>query len=177
MTIKKYATIEQIFDCSGVKEVDFSGTTVEDYANLKQMFDVASSLETLDMSDMTIGKNCNLDALLSSGGNSKIKRIDLSNTVVGDGSSLGFAYSQGCPYLTDVNLENLTLGKSVNAYTWSAGVFQNCPQLTSVDLTTVTFGDGTDARNMFRYCNNLRELKIVSAESSLSVGENVKMDM
>lgn len=92
--------------------------------------------------------------------NTGLKKIDMSNLYAPHCEVLGGLF-EDCSNLTEVNISNLTAGKSCQTQIWF--MFAKCFKLQRVDMSGWDIGQITTADEIFQNCENLREV-IVSKD-------------
>lgn len=92
--------------------------------------------------------------------NTGLKKIDMSNLYAPHCEVLGGLF-EDCSNLTEVNISNLTAGKSGQTQIWF--MFAKCFKLQRVDMSGWDIGQITTADEIFQNCVNLREV-IVSKD-------------
>lgn len=161
----KEADLSALFyECSSLLEVDLSPFFDTVYpttkiTNASGMFGACSSLEELNLSEITLSYAVNMSSMFS--GCRALQMLDCSSVDTSAAENMDFMFA-GCSSLGELDLSSFDTS-SVSSMT---GMFSGCDSLRSVDLSSFDVSNVRSFEEMFYGCRRLESLDLTSFECS-----------
>lgn len=146
-----------------------NGTTINLYtkgdvyeiSNSSMLFENMSSLQSLDLSNLIVGKNCTSMYAMFSGCQS-LRSLSLGSFCAENVEYMHDMF-RNCNQLTELDLSTIYNTNKV----WAMGaMFLNCNSLTSLNLSSFNTENVTQMDLMFDGCSKLRELNLTNFNTS-----------
>ena len=149
--------LKRMFDmCSSLKSLDLSALDTSQATSMEYMFQACKSLASLDLSNFNTSKVTNMHGMFNNCGS--LKSIDLSNFDTSQVTDISSVFSY-CNSLSSIDLSNFDTSQVTDMY----GMFYGCSSLTSLDLSSFNTSNVTGMRNMFYNCRKLNKLYLSSS--------------
>ncbi len=141
------------YECSRLTSLDLSSWDVSNVTTMDTIFYNCSGLTSLDLSGWNTSKAIYMNNMFQKC--SRLTSLDLSGWNTSKVTDIR-AMFYNCSALTSLDLS----GWNTSKVTDISGMFYNCSALTSIDLSGFSLISCTKATDIFRFDNNLVNLKL-----------------
>ena len=143
------------YKCSSLKKINFSLFNTESVSNMSSMFLGCSSLKELDLSSFNTEKVTDMSSMFW--GCLSIENINLSSFITNNLENMSCMFV-GCESLKNINLRGFNTNKVTNM----ALMFWDCSSLNKIDLSSFNTNNVITMSGMFSGCISLNEINLNS---------------
>lgn len=157
--------------CTSLETLDLSSFNTEKVTNMFQMFVGSTNLRTINLPKGFIGSNVtDLNGMFR--GCASLTELDLSGSNAEKVKNMGNMFD-GCVALSNLNLSGFKTG----SLTDMQYLFSSCQSLESLDLSGFNTENVTSMVSMFSQCSSLRSLDLSSFNTSKVIDMNLMFYM
>ena len=154
--------MSHMFDfCSKLSNLDITSLNTQNVTNMSHMFHSCLELTEIDLSKLNTTNVSDMSSMFENC--SGLKSIDMSSLDTKNVTNMESMFS-GC-----FNLSNILMPYDTQSVTNINLMFNDCKRLTMLDLSFLEIKNIIYARNIFKYCSNLK--KIILNNDNYSVIE------